>query len=217
MWSGELEEAVCNNQALQCERSLIELQQFHIGQTAPHMHQWSLLHFAAEYNAFDAALVLFSHGADPHAKDQYGGTPLHIAARFDSMSVLALLLEKHADVNAQDEVLANFLALFIRISVFLGPVDVWFACRIMLHQFGWTPLIEAAYHNRKLACKTLLEHGASLDARTFKEHRLCHVGVGATVLQVARARGFDSLVELLALFSRKPKPTSRMEFAEPDL
>eukprot|EP00042_Codosiga_hollandica_P047591 m.518123 g.518123 ORF g.518123 m.518123 type:complete len:85 (+) comp57483_c0_seq28:868-1122(+) len=74
MWSGELEEAVCNNQALQCERSLIELQQFHIGQTAPHMHQWSLLHFAAEYNAFDAALVLFSHGADPHAKDQYGGT-----------------------------------------------------------------------------------------------------------------------------------------------
>eukprot|EP00042_Codosiga_hollandica_P047588 m.518067 g.518067 ORF g.518067 m.518067 type:complete len:117 (+) comp57483_c0_seq23:868-1218(+) len=70
MWSGELEEAVCNNQALQCERSLIELQQFHIGQTAPHMHQWSLLHFAAEYNAFDAALVLFSHGADPHAKDQ---------------------------------------------------------------------------------------------------------------------------------------------------
>ncbi|ETS73751.1 hypothetical protein PFICI_14697 [Pestalotiopsis fici W106-1] len=60
------------------------------------------LHFAADYNQYEAAYLLWINGADLNARTAEGDTPLLIAARNNATSVLSLLVIKGADIHVQD-------------------------------------------------------------------------------------------------------------------
>ena len=54
-------------------------------------------------NTNEFAELLFIEGADVHAKEDYGFTPLHLAALGSRKEVVELLIAKGADVNAKDD------------------------------------------------------------------------------------------------------------------
>ena len=73
------------------------------------------LHFAANRGTFDAVKTLIELGADVHAKDEIGNTPLHYAAGrgythpqsigpecMEVSSIVALLVFHGADINAKN-------------------------------------------------------------------------------------------------------------------
>ena len=64
---------------------------------------WTPLHYAAHFNAYDAAELLIKHKANIDGIDAYGRTPLHCAVGANSDKTAALLIEAKADVNAVGE------------------------------------------------------------------------------------------------------------------
>ncbi len=64
----------------------------------------TLLHGAANRGTVKAVEWLLSRGADPHARDREGRTPLHVAAmRNTSTAVVKMLLNAGANANAEDD------------------------------------------------------------------------------------------------------------------
>ncbi|HVU88356.1 MAG TPA: ankyrin repeat domain-containing protein [Pirellulales bacterium] len=62
---------------------------------------WTLLTCAAHYGYPRVVKLLLEHGADPHARDHKGKTPLHHAAKA-SLDCVKLLLAAGADIKARD-------------------------------------------------------------------------------------------------------------------
>jgi len=56
-------------------------------------YDYTLLHYAAEYNDVDMAKFLVANGADTSASDRFNNTPLHYAAIFGQYEVAEYLLE----------------------------------------------------------------------------------------------------------------------------
>jgi hypothetical protein len=81
------------------------------------------LHYAAECSNMEIARLLLEYGADPHAKDKYGATPLHYAA---SASVAKLLIERGVDPNVVDnngETPLHYAARSCRIDVMRALIE----------------------------------------------------------------------------------------------
>ncbi|CAK0868488.1 unnamed protein product [Prorocentrum cordatum] len=62
----------------------------------------SLLHSAAGFGHLAVAKVLLDNGADPHARDRFGYTPLIFAAAYGHLEITKVLLAKRADPNAKN-------------------------------------------------------------------------------------------------------------------
>ena len=81
-------------------------------------HGHTALHYAVRGGKPPLIELLLGAGADPHARDHSGLTPLlHLAktrARFDPPPVLELLVARGADVNARDEQGATLLMHYAR-------------------------------------------------------------------------------------------------------
>ena len=66
---------------------------------------WNLmtpLHWAAQLNLTEIALLLLNHDADIDIRSSIGSTPLHIAAGFASTVVVKQLLDKGASIHDTD-------------------------------------------------------------------------------------------------------------------
>ncbi len=64
-------------------------------------------------------------------------------------------------------------------------------------QFGWTPLIEAAYKGSSDVVIELLSHGADKTPLTTTRHPLCTTEPGLTAAAVARSKGFHEVAGML--------------------
>jgi len=96
---------------------------------------WAALHFAAQHESPETALVLIRHGAAIDIRENgVGDTPLHHAAMRGKERVAEALLDHGADVNA-------------------------------VNAFGTTPLHEAAVGGHAKLVETLIARGADVDAR----------------------------------------------------
>ena len=159
------------------------------------------LHAAAEGDAVGVVPVLLEHGANMGAKDKKGRTPLLAAAEGEAVKVVPVLLEHGADVGAEDnggrtplhaaaegrgleyESWENDRAEVIRVLVEHG------ANVRAEDKEGRTPLHAAAEGEAVMAVSVLLIHGANVGAKDNK---------GRTPFQIASAKGYDDIVELLS-------------------
>lgn len=96
---------------------------------------WAALHFAAQHDGPETALVLIRHGAAIDIREEgVGDTPLHHAAMRGKERVAMALLDHGADVNA-------------------------------LNAFSATPLHEAAVGGHAELVRALIARGADVNAK----------------------------------------------------
>ena len=130
------------------------------------------LHVAA---SGQVVATLLQGGADLHARDSRGNTPLHMAAYRDAPDVVASLLAHGADIDATTDFFS------------LGPP--------LTHYGGLAPLHNAAYRNSHAAVVALLEHGAHIDVRGHNGNSPIHDaadGNAAEVIMTLLERGADA-------------------------
>ena len=115
--------------------------------------------------------LLLKSGADIHAKDYYGLTPLHWAAELGYTEVVALLLKHGANINARN----NFGVTPLHRAANHGQTKVlelllqhgadtegktcysYFKIGTLLH---W-----AAWHRKAAVVELLLKHGSDINAK----------------------------------------------------
>ena len=103
------------------------------------------LHLAATGSDSEMVALLLDWGADLHARNGWGQTPLHEASRiYNNPEVVALLLDRGADVQAKND-----------------ESD--------------TPLHEAAGNGNVEAAALLLDHGADIHAKNGRGRTPLHV------------------------------------------
>ncbi len=141
---------------------------------------WAWLLHAAAANARDSAVItaLLEAGADVHARDRFGYTPLHAAARNASAAAVRVLLETGPDLNARNRD-GNYIyfrggstPLHIAASnpnpeVTAALIEAGANVRSRAFPLGTTPLHIAALNPNPAVAALLLEAGANVNAREF--------------------------------------------------
>ena len=149
------------------------------------------LHIAAEGDAVDVIPVLLEHGANVGAEDNEGRTPLHASAEGRAVRAVLVLLEHGADVGAEDnECRTPLHAAAEGDAVDIIPMLLEHGANVGAEDNeGRTPLHASAEGGAVRAVLALLEHGADVGAKDNK---------GRTPFQIASAKGYDDIVELLS-------------------
>eukprot|EP01101_Sappina_pedata_P001424 TRINITY_DN11508_c0_g1_i1.p2 TRINITY_DN11508_c0_g1~~TRINITY_DN11508_c0_g1_i1.p2 ORF type:complete len:148 (+),score=68.87 TRINITY_DN11508_c0_g1_i1:26-469(+) len=61
------------------------------------------LHYCAQQNQYDAAVMLLEWGANTNIRNLQGDTPLHLASRRNKIQMIELLIAKGADRSLQNK------------------------------------------------------------------------------------------------------------------
>lgn len=141
---------------------------------------WAWLLHAAAAHARDSAVItaLVAAGADVHARDRFGYTPLHAAARNATAAAVRVLLEAGPDLQARNRERAYFYSrggstpLHIAASnpnpeVTAALIEAGANVAARAFPFGATPLHLAALNPNPAVAALLLEAGANVNAREF--------------------------------------------------
>ncbi len=136
----------------------------------------TVLHRAAWWGREQVVADLLALGADVHATDRYGATPLHAATQSGSTRYWDVISGPHAEV----------LELLLRHG---APVDA-------VNDANETALHGAASHCHLEAVELLVRHGADVNARNKANATPLHVGAAAyrgafDVIDLLIAQGAD--------------------------
>ncbi|KAJ5098315.1 hypothetical protein N7532_005316 [Penicillium argentinense] len=174
----------------------------------------NLLHFAAEGGNVEAVAYLLEKGLDPHAKEDYGTTPLICACRAFhfrlNVNVMKLFLERNVDVDAKDRNERTALS-YAADRGFIEGVEV------LLHHnaditttddMGNTPLILAARKGYASVVLILLAHAKEkLSPHEFKQYIDQPDNRGRTPLFSATLYAEQKVVEVLLCYGSIAKST----------
>ena len=140
---------------------------FHKDWKCERLHTETHLHTAARMNDSNSALWLIANGANVHAKDEVGVTPLRLAAQENATETAALLLKNGADVHAKNkdgDTPLHYAALKNATEtaalLLKNGADV-----NAKNNSDWTPLHYAAYSNATETAALLLKNGAEVNAK----------------------------------------------------
>lgn len=152
----------------------------------------TLLHIAAGFGKTDLLGRLIEAGADVHALDARGATPLFHAARYDHRAAAEQLYFDGGcaldSVNARGATVLHVAARYENASVLGALVGEEGAPLDVEDANGLTPLLCALTHSARTCAKLLIEAGADLNA--------C-LADGQSALHVASRRGMQAAVEAL--------------------
>ena len=128
------------------------------------------LGFALSKGHSDIAHYLIAQGANIHAKDNNGETPLLEAARNGCFDICKLLINKGADVNCQNQ---KNNATALHLAAYNGYAEI---CELLIangiedidtvHEGGNTPLLAALQQGKPDVAKLLIAKGADIHVRT---------------------------------------------------
>jgi len=144
------------------------------------------IQWAAYRNDMEMADLLIAAGADVNKPNLDGATPLWLAAENGSPAMIERLLKGGADPNARQPSGATALMMAAR----NGNVD---AITVLLahnadpglreNLRGTTALMWAAEQSHPAALKTLVEHGAQVDAASYPDSRNSRLNIAPTIQQ----------------------------------
>ena len=157
---------------------------------------WALaLHLAVEVGDLAALRRGLAAGADVHASDQQGDTPLHRAARLGNVSAVRILVEAGANVETQARNSFNGFTQ-LHCAAYHGHVPAMLALLQAgapvdaAASTGWgTALLVAAEKGHAAAVTALCAAGANVNARNESS--------GSTPLHAAAAGGGEAAVRAL--------------------
>ena len=152
---------------------------------------FTALHWAAQWDRTDLADLLIGAGADVDAADRYGVTPLVLACTNASPGMVERLLEAGADphgVQATGETVLMTCARGGVLDAVTPLLDRGADVNASEATNGQTALMWAAWEGHTGVVRTLLGHGAEVDARTT---------TGYTALVLAAREGYREITELL--------------------
>lgn len=180
------------------------------------LHGRSLLHFSVQNGDIETTRYLLKSGANIHAQDRRGLTPLGIAKLRNNAKLIKLLRQEGAIENIFDTAYTGYysnavtllktnkaLALatnaagvsVLEIAAGTGQADVlhlFLKCgasaKYVNPRDGWTPLHLSAIKNQTNTAKLLLQHGANVNA---------YNQFGMTPLHYAAANGSAEVAKLL--------------------
>jgi ankyrin repeat protein len=132
----------------------------------------------------EVAQLLLDHGADVHARDKSGNTPLHLAATCGHLEVVRKLLKLNAEVNSRDDEGSTPLLLaseyghagFLRLLLDHNA-DVHVRDRD-----GNTPLHRAAFRCQLEVARILLTRDVEVDAQNARGSTPLHLTAGIRAL-----------------------------------
>lgn len=148
----------------------------------------------------DVVGLLLSNGANVHAKDRHGYTPLHFA---HSADIAQLLIANGADVNAKDKSGDTPLHLALNTVKEYKLIELLLANGAQVNGkglHGWTPLHFAARGGDENHVRLLLARGADINAQDCKSNTpLAHAKVKhntkvADLLSATAVRDFGPFV-----------------------
>ena len=149
------------------------------------------LNSAVSYRHPEILRILLEAGTDPNIHGEHVPA-LHVAAADDNLEAAAILVEHGAKIDTRDTV-NNDTALMYGVRDGKAKVAEYLLIKganpNLTDKQGFTPLHIAASRNDIHLVRSLLAHGASIDARTS--------GHGRTALLIAAMSGFTDMVRAL--------------------
>lgn len=159
-----------------------------------HLYRWtcSSLHIAARKKAPNLARLLLRKGANINLIDDSGDTPLHVAVKTQARELVLILLNHGVDTEIRDKdghtaLLAamsgwmneEIISLLIEKSVDIEARD----------SSGRTPLHNAVLRNLRTTARSLIKHGADVNASPDAFSGFCKIApTGGTLL-------FDAVIQ----------------------
>ena len=165
----------------------------------PSCDDWPTTHFFGLANPVTVSNCLDA-GANIHARDDYGQTPLHNAARNSNPAVIAVLLDAGADVHARDDIEETPLHDAAWSNDNPAVITALLDAGADIHardDYGHTPLHNAAWSNANPAVITaLVDAGADVNALDKYDqtplHYAAEYGDSAAVITALLVAGGDA-------------------------
>ena len=163
------------------------------------IQQSSAMHIAAMNNNVDLLSKLYKQGANIHAQDRDGVTPLFIAAEYgfiDAVNILCFGLYENPDFSdvgilemkrTTDNMTPLFIAAERGHSFVVTKLCCFLAKTNVTNIEGSSALLLASINNHTKVCKTLLDLGADVNVRNI---------LGYNPILVASRNGNTKLVQL---------------------
>ena len=166
---------------------------------------YTALSVASQTGQYSVVDYLISQGANVEAKNNAGGSPLHVCCHNGHHNVAELLISKGADLESRTTVngrtplhVASIDGHFDVMSLLISHgADV----ELVMNYGGYTPISVAVIGNQPRAVDLLIAKGCNFNTPTSRPPSTQLV----TPLQLAEARGFTEIVEILKAPNKKKK------------
>ncbi|RDD35892.1 Tankyrase-2, partial [Trichoplax sp. H2] len=157
---------------------------------------WTLMHYAAQYNHVSVIQTLLQYGADINCKGgRDSSSPLHLAAQYDAVNATATLLQHNAIIDIEDGNKSTPLHRSCQqdhpkvIKLILMEAQRQSRVKLIVNYPDFekmTPLHRIASNGSRNSCQALLEHGADTHSKDTSGKTAIHIAALFKNIEVAQ-------------------------------
>ncbi|RDD36842.1 Transient receptor potential cation channel subfamily A member 1 [Trichoplax sp. H2] len=157
---------------------------------------WTLMHYAAQYNHVSVIQTLLQYGADINCKGgRDSSSPLHLAAQYDAVNATATLLQYNAIIDIEDGNKSTPLHRSCQqdhpkvIKLILMEAQRQSKAKFIVNYPDFektTPLHRIAFYGSRNSCQILIEYGADIHLEDISGKTAIHIAALFKNIEVAQ-------------------------------